>query len=269
MDVKKLIKRLLLSQKDPDLIKGLSEQEIAFLVSHLVAKMESHNKFTQEIRDIITNGKMKSEEEYRKSISEFQKRIENIDVEKINMNKQEIERLVKEANSINSRMTEAERMMLEKAESLRDGRDADEKMIAKSVSELLRSELPKSIKGELIGVIDTLAERINENEKEIEELEMRLKTVETKPGSGGGGVTNARIAQAFKYILKTEAPSGDIDGANTSYTVTQPIFAVLAFSLNGEVIAELPNYTVNGNTITFSSALPAAYSGKDFEVKYV
>lgn len=85
----------------------------------------------------------------------------------------------------------------------------------------------------------------------------------------GGGVTNQRIQQAFKYILKTEQPVGAIDGANTEYTVSQPIFAVLAFSLNGEVVAQLPNYTIAGNKVTFSSALSSDYAGKDFEIKYV
>lgn len=107
-----------------------------------------------------------------------------------------------------------------------------------------------------------IVEELAEHEREIEELKKR-------PVSTGGGVTNARITQAFKTILKTEAPTGDIDGVNTTYTVSQPIFAVFAFSINGEVIAELPNYTINGNTVEFSEALPAAYSGKDFEVKYI
>lgn len=103
----------------------------------------------------------------------------------------------------------------------------------------------------------------------IDQLAREVDDLKKRPLAPGGGVTNARIAQAFKYILKTEEPTGDIDGVNTAYTVAQPIFAVVAFSLNGESIAELPNYTIAGRTITFSSALPAAYSGKDFEVKYI
>lgn len=108
-----------------------------------------------------------------------------------------------------------------------------------------------------------LTEQVDTNTKDIEELKSR------PVGKGGGGVTNMRIAQAFKTILKTEQPVGDIDGANLTYTVSQPIFAILAMSLNGEVIAQLPNYTINGNTFTLSEALPSAYSGKDWEVKYI
>lgn len=105
-----------------------------------------------------------------------------------------------------------------------------------------------------------LESQVDKNTKDIEELRKQPR---------GGGVTNARIEQAFKYILKTEQPSGDIDGVNTDYTVTQPIFAVLQMSINGEIIAELPNYTISGKTISFSTAIPAVYSGKDFEIKYI
>lgn len=117
---------------------------------------------------------------------------------------------------------------------------------------------------------EKIVEKINTSTKKIkreqvEGLEEALKVRSTSTG----GVTNTRIQQAFKYILKTEEPTGDIDGVNTTYTVTQGIFAILSMSLNGETIAQLPNYTINGNTITFSTALPAAYSGKDFEIKYI
>ena len=86
---------------------------------------------------------------------------------------------------------------------------------------------------------------------------------------GGGGVSAIAVANAAKYFVKTEEPTGAIDGTNKSYTVTKTIFAVLAFSLNGEVIAQLPNYTISNKTVTFATALPAAFSGKDFEIKYI
>ena len=104
----------------------------------------------------------------------------------------------------------------------------------------------------------------------IDDLKRLEKKIDDKVVTGGtGGVTNLRIQQAFKYILKTESPTGLIDGSNTTYTVKNDIFAVLSFSANGETIAQLPNYTISGRTITFSSPLPSAYSGKDFEIKYI
>lgn len=107
-----------------------------------------------------------------------------------------------------------------------------------------------------------LQEQIDALEKDVDELKKR-------PMGTGGGVSDMRIRQAFKYIFHTEAPVGDIDGVNTSYTVKNVPFAVTGLVLNGEHIAELPNYTIAGRTITFATALPAAYSGKDFEIKYI
>jgi len=104
-------------------------------------------------------------------------------------------------------------------------------------------------------------------EEEHKKLDEKIKTMAV--GKGGGG-TNARgVRHAFKYIANTEAPVGDIDGANTTYTVSKEIFWIVGFTLNGEQIAELPNFTYDYKTITFGTALPAAYSGKDFEIKYI
>lgn len=136
------------------------------------------------------------------------------------------------------------------------------------------SELRESLQIEIQTLKNSIPELPEEYDDQwikdkLEELENKLKELEKRPVGTGGGVTNARIAQAFKYVLKTEQPVGDIDGINTTYTVSQPIFAILSLSINGETIAQLPNYTINGNSFTFSSALPAAYSGKDWEIKYV
>lgn len=102
-----------------------------------------------------------------------------------------------------------------------------------------------------------------------EEIDSVLKKVSNIASSASGGVTNLRIRQAFKYLLHTEQPAGLIDGANTTYRVQNEIFAILSMAINGEIIAQLPNYTISGKIITFASALPAAYSSKDFEIKYL
>jgi len=104
----------------------------------------------------------------------------------------------------------------------------------------------------------------------INGLDEKFDKIKSEIGrSSSGGITDLRIQQAFKYILKTQQPTGLINGSNTTYTVSQPIFAILSMTINGETIAQLPNYTIKGNQIIFSTALPAAYSGKDWEVKYI
>jgi BMFP domain-containing protein YqiC len=109
----------------------------------------------------------------------------------------------------------------------------------------------------------SLAETLESLIKRIEELERR------PVGRGGGGTSAAGVAQAFKYIARTETPVGAIDSVNLTYTVSAPIFHVLNFSINSAVITQLPNYTIKDRTITFATALPADYAGTDFEVKYI
>lgn len=101
----------------------------------------------------------------------------------------------------------------------------------------------------------------------IKGLDERFENLESRPV--GGGVSNMRIRQAFKYIAHTEQPVGVIDGVNTTYTLKNAIWWIAGFTLNGEQVAQLPNFTVSGHTITFASAIPADYSGKDFECKYI
>ncbi len=103
---------------------------------------------------------------------------------------------------------------------------------------------------------------LEEHEREIEELKKR-------PVGRSGGTSAIGVAATFKYIAHTEEPVGAIDGVNTTYTVKNTIWWIAGFTLNGEQIAELPNFTYANRTITFTTALPAAYSGKDFEIKYI
>lgn len=142
---------------------------------------------------------------------------------------------------------------IESGKDGKDGKDADEERIVEEV--LKKVTLPEQPELKI--------ENIEGLKKELEDL----RSIRTR--GGGGGVSAMGVAQAFKYILKTEQPSGAINGSNTAYTVKFPIFAVLGFSLNGESIAQLPNYTISNKTITFSEAIPAAYSGNDFEIKYI
>jgi len=137
----------------------------------------------------------------------------------------------------------------------RDGRDGNNGTNGKSadenkILEVLEKKLPK---------IDS--SEIKKLKKEIEELKKRP--------SGGGGTSAIGVAQTFKYIAHTEKPSGTIDGANKVFTVTKNIFWVAGFTISNQQIAELPNFTYVGKTITFTEAIPAVYATKDFEIKFI
>ena len=119
------------------------------------------------------------------------------------------------------------------------------------------------------GKIPSLME-VNDKILSLEkELEKEIKRVERSAASRGGGTSAPGVAHAFKSIAHTEQPTGAINGSNTTYTVKNNIWWVFGFTINGEQIAQLPNFTYINKTITFASALPAAYADKDFEIKYI
>jgi len=152
------------------------------------------------------------------------------------------------------------------------GRDADENAIFARLLDRIpepieqKEETAKETRDKLESIED---EKEKLNISAISDLQKELDDLKKIRATGGGGVSDMRIRQSFKTLFHTEEPVGLINGSNTAYTVSSAIWFVVGFSLNGEEIAELPNFTYAGKTITFSSALPAAYSGKDFEVKYI
>lgn len=178
---------------------------------------------------------------------------------------------VKESARSDSRTTM--RLIEEKISSLRDEimtaipevfDDSELKSLIEEVKQTI-PELPKE--KDVEGMIAELKDWLEEEHKAFQtDVDKKIASI---PKGGGGGTSAPAVARAFKYIAHTEAPVGDIDGVNTEYTVKNHIWWIAGFTLNGEQIAELPNFTYQGSTITFSSAIPAAYSGKDFEIKYI
>ena len=137
------------------------------------------------------------------------------------------------------------------------------KVILNTLKSLAKRTLPLI---ELITVEIIVLKIVNglpvRNKEEIEELKKR-------PVGRGGGTSAIGVAQAFKYIAHTEKPVGNIDSSNKTYVVSKDIWWIAGFTLNGENIAELPNFTFVGRTITFATAIPASFAGKDWEIKYI
>jgi hypothetical protein len=104
--------------------------------------------------------------------------------------------------------------------------------------------------------------------EEWEDLNKRLDELSKRPI---GGMTDRGLQHAMSRVVKQETPSGVIDGANQSFTVSSTIHAVLSFELNSRVVA-LGEYTITGSkrmTIVFDTAIPASYSGKSFVITYL
>jgi hypothetical protein len=85
---------------------------------------------------------------------------------------------------------------------------------------------------------------------------------------GGGGTSAIGVQFALGKMTKSETPSGDIDGVNTTYKTTQDIHAILSFAINGQVIMDT-EYTVSGKTITMLSPIPADLASTAFRIVYV
>ena len=130
------------------------------------------------------------------------------------------------------------------------GKDADEEMIIKAV----------------LDKIPDHSINVESNSEDI--LKLREDLARNKRLKGGG-TSAIGVAQTFKYIAHTEKPVGLINGTNKVFTVAKNIWWVAGFTISNQQIAELPNFTYVGKTITFASAIPAAYSTRDFEIKYI
>ncbi|MCR4331033.1 MAG: hypothetical protein NUV49_04120, partial [Patescibacteria group bacterium] len=102
-----------------------------------------------------------------------------------------------------------------------------------------------------------------------DELKKLREEIERRPfGRVGGGVSDSAVKFSLGRLIQKETPSGDIDGVNKAYTVSQTIHSVISLVINGEPITD-DEYTVSGHTITMTTALPAALSGLSFRILYV
>ncbi|MDO8094412.1 MAG: hypothetical protein Q6360_13120 [Candidatus Brocadiales bacterium] len=100
------------------------------------------------------------------------------------------------------------------------------------------------------------------------EWDEKLKKLSQRPVQRFGAIGDAHVAQSFGRMFRTETPTGAIDGANTTYTVTTPINQVISFGINGMVIHD-NEYTFANRTVTMTTALPAGLSGTTFRIVYV
>lgn len=163
---------------------------------------------------------------------------------------------------------------------VRNGEDADEEMILEKLK-MHSGEMHKEMMVEMEKKLPQFGtafrdglELLQGNERleiaaikdlreELDELK-RMRTTKL----GGGGTSAIGVASALNFALKKETPSGAINSSNTTYTVTKPINAVIAFAINGQAITD-DEYTVAGKTITMDSAIDSSLSGTSFRITYV
>ncbi len=122
-------------------------------------------------------------------------------------------------------------------------------------------------------IIATSLENLPEDEKlkveAIKGLTELLDELKSRPVKvGGGGTSDLGVTMSLSRIIRTETPTGNINGVNKTYTVSTTINAILSFSINGMVISD-NEYTYSGSTITFTTAIPADLTGTNFRIKFI
>lgn len=232
--------------------EAVSKDDVTQLFQKLVKTINDLKKTTEEKS---TNNL----EEMKRIIAEFEPRLTDTEA-----------RVTKEATTAKTTSQSEARTVIrllnyeiERLESMIENYD-DAELRAEIAS--VRAAIPKI--PPQFDPTSILAE-LSANKTTLEDHERRIVELEQRPVARGGGTSAIGVAQAFKYIAHTEQPVGAIDGINTTYRVKNVIYWVAGFMLNGEQIAEIPNFTYVNRTITFATPLPAAYNGKDFEMKYI
>lgn len=242
-------------------------QDLLKLVNESISREEFTGSFRKVI-DLVIKAESRLASRINQMLTEalrevgrkFQETQQNIEALKSELNTTIDSRLADVDKKINTALTDQQSGMNLIRDKLRvftpkDGHTPTKK----ELTSLIKEVLPPFPKDRL--------ELIEENAKLISSLEKRIKELEDRPERVGGGTSAIGVQFAMKTVVKTETPSGAINGINTSYTVSEPIHAIFSFMINGEAIPSSA-YTIAGRTITFGTALPSAYSGKDFEVVY-
>lgn len=235
-------------------------------------------KFDSLLDDMIRNGVTKSE--VKQVIDTFAQKVNELNAmvrEKMAENKSEMSietaRLGKEMAAMEKRLrsltTDTSGDLKKEFDTFRNEMSANMGYIESLIEYYDDSEVRDLIQ-EVRDSIPTefdpsdIVDQVDRNTEEIEELKKRPVTIT----SGGSGTGFKNVELLAKYFIKKETPSGTFDGANTDFTVTKPIFAVLGFALNSRVI-HFDNYTVKDKTISFDTAPSADYANKKFEITYI
>lgn len=213
--------------------------------------VERNQKINSEILSLFGNFSTKTSNQLTNELSKkLTEGLNNLKAQLKTDTKEIIKELTKSIEQIKENLKEVDSIQEEKHEEM---------------MEIMRKEIPVIPEQKMFDATP-INEEINKLKEDIKLLGEEMTNVkETR--RFGGGHTDIGIIYTLGRIGKTETPSGAINGINTVYTVSQPIHFIFSFSINGQAIED-SQYTVAGNTITFTSAIDASLSGTNFRIKY-
>jgi len=99
MDLKKLLKRAILSQKDPNTYKELTNAEIAALIAQLVNSLGSYKT---ELKSTIEGGKMKSDQEVQAMMGELKEKYRDVNLDELAGLREMVNQSIKESQAAQS-----------------------------------------------------------------------------------------------------------------------------------------------------------------------
>lgn len=245
-------------------------ENLANFVNRMNADVLDRRDFERVVRKIIEMLKKreaKQEDLLKKAVTALERMVQ----EKTRLSQSEMKKAVEKA--VNDLKDQSSKVMRDQENSLNFIKDKVASYEDKRIDDELRlmSELEEKLKGIKIPEQfnpSSLVEQINILTKKTEEQDREIERLRKQKGRVGGGVTDIGVQASAGRSIVTETPSGLINGSNTDYTLTRSPNAILSFHINGQAIPSA-DYSIAGKTITFSTALPSALSGTEFEIVYI
>lgn len=270
----------------PDVTTKKEQLEKIKGVFELVQESITRKEFVDSFKNVV-DMVLKMEKKHRKlvedSVEELKRTQKNVGSELSAENQEILAKAIAKVDKLIEEERAALNLVIDKARTLKsgedgkdgtdgaDGKDADEEAILDQIFEQLPDVEEETSPKKTRDKLETLKGKERLHVKAIDGLkEMFEEFKKDLPlgGKGGGGTSAAGVKFAMGRIVKSETPTGAINGSNKTYTVTQEIHAVFSFAINGEVIMD-SEYSFSGRTITFTTALPAALDGLAFRIVYV
>lgn len=268
------------------LAERVAKQEIASFKQDVQEKVQSVLDTTETNRQRVFE---KIESELTDKIGVFENQLTQVISELQTQIRSANEQNIAEIDGVRKSIESMRGPQGERGANGTNGKDADPTVVA----DIVVARIPKIEELSADNVVEkinkakdkVLMQQVAGLSQTIQELRQAIRTTGRDRVGGGGdvviagtGVTITRTSDGKQEIaasgitadaVKTETPTGDINGVNTTYTTTATINAIFSFSINGQFLHPTTDYTVAGSTITMTAPLPSELSGKPFTLIYI
>lgn len=264
MDLKKLLKRAILSQKDPNTYKELTNAEIAALIAQLVNSLGSYKT---ELKSTIEGGKMKSDQEVQAMMGELKEKYRDVNLDELAGLREMVNQSIKESQAAQSVVSQLSNELRAKMATVRSGKDGrvTDKEIDKAAAMVVKG-LPsmKSVLKEDPAFLRDILEELAEDDRldiaavrgaetilaKVDKMEDRVKRLMTP-----GAIIAARMDQIGDVDLTTAAAT---DGQVLAWDATNKKWAPSDAGAGDMTKAVYDPTTVEGDAFDMANMVEAA-----------